>query len=458
MGRVPPLPRKVYTPGSGPQQVSSLPRKVYTPGSGPQQVSSPGRGRPKKPSTIKTTKKGKVYKPRKGIYRKNYTAENLEQAITAVKNKQMSLNDTSKLYQVQIIVKVFKKLLLGDNLASHISLEVINLCKEYDIEFVCLPPNSTDKMQPLDVGLFGPLKNTWRKQLKKYADLDPTAKLLQKTEFPRMLKELIEELKPKEHLPSAFEKCGLVPLNRQKVLERIPSILQTKEIAKNIDGVLLKKLQVRRFGEGKKKKPRGTKVPAGQSYTKDKEDGDEVEDEDEDQAEGEVDDVEEQNKGDEDENSCSEHDLLDTDLFDNIGERRIAGTYVVAVYEGEWFIAEVCKDQKQVKTGYTRLRYLVIKGVNCFSWGDKPDLHITLEEDIILSNVNPEPVTSRGYLGLKKKDHERVLSLMVLVYLSFHDFYIFDLRKCLIFSKFYDKKTYCGMLIQFLMVAKDNIR
>jgi hypothetical protein len=87
-----------------------------------------------------------------------------------------------------------KKLLIGDNLSSHISIEVINLCREHNIEFVCLPPNSTDKMQPLDVGLFGPMKNGWRKLLREYSARDPTANLLQKTLFPKMLKELVLSL------------------------------------------------------------------------------------------------------------------------------------------------------------------------------------------------------------------------------------------------------------------------
>jgi hypothetical protein len=82
-----------------------------------------------------------------------------------------------------------RKLLIGDNLASHISVEVISQCRDNNIQFVCLPPNSTDKMQPLDVGFFGPMKQAWRKQLKAYSDRSPSAKLLQKTEFPRMLKE-----------------------------------------------------------------------------------------------------------------------------------------------------------------------------------------------------------------------------------------------------------------------------
>jgi hypothetical protein len=81
-------------------------------------------------------------------------------------------------------------------------------------------------MQPFDVGIFGPMKSTWRSQLSKYADNDLAAKLLLKMEFPKMSKELLS-LNPKQHLPAAFEKCRLVPLNRNKVLERIPSIKET---------------------------------------------------------------------------------------------------------------------------------------------------------------------------------------------------------------------------------------
>lgn len=104
-----------------------------------------------------------------------------------------------------------KKLLLVDNLASHNSVEVVDLCKEHGIEFVCLPPNSTDKMQPLDVGIFGPMKSSWRKQLRKYQDQDPEAKLLKKTEFPAMLKELVEALNTKQHLPKGSVSKFIIP-------------------------------------------------------------------------------------------------------------------------------------------------------------------------------------------------------------------------------------------------------
>ncbi len=64
----------------------------------------------------------------------------------------------------------------------------------------------------------------------------------------------------------AFEKCGLFPINADKVLERIPSRERTEEIAANVDQILLKTLEVRRFDTGTKT-PRGPKVPAGRSYT-----------------------------------------------------------------------------------------------------------------------------------------------------------------------------------------------
>jgi hypothetical protein len=47
-----------------------------------------------------------------------------------------------------------------------------------------LPPlNSLDKIQPLDVGIFDPMNGAWRKQLKKYANMDSTAEFLKKAQF-----------------------------------------------------------------------------------------------------------------------------------------------------------------------------------------------------------------------------------------------------------------------------------
>ncbi len=49
--------------------------------------------------------------------------------------------------------------------------------------------------------------------------------------------------------------------------------------------------------------------------------------------------------------------------------------------------------------GYTQLAYMKIKVKNLFT---QP--HVTMEEDFVLKHVSPEPVNSRGCLGLSKKD------------------------------------------------------
>ena len=50
-----------------------------------------------------------------------------------------------------------KKVIIGDNLSSHFSIDVIRLCEEHNISFVCLVPNSTHLSQPLDVAFYAPL-------------------------------------------------------------------------------------------------------------------------------------------------------------------------------------------------------------------------------------------------------------------------------------------------------------
>ena len=310
-----------------------------------------------------------------------------------------------------------RKLMFGDNLSSHLSIEVIDLCRENQIEFVCLLPNSTDKLQPLDVGVFGPLKSKWKKQVQKYKNLDPKANLLQKTVFPAMLKELVADLNLENDLPHAFKKCGLVPFNPEKVKQLIPSVLKSHQIARDLDGVLADRLVIRRFGDGAKKRPRGKKVPAGQSYTARDED-EKSEEEREEEREAEREEEREAEREEEREEEAEEEAVSDEDDQELPDIDTGTGNHVVATYEGEWFLAEICRDQSKVATGYTRLKYMQIKGNNAFASPLRPDLHVTLNEDIILRRVVPEPVNQRGYLGLCKFDLKKVQIRMVLVYKS----------------------------------------
>jgi hypothetical protein len=215
-----------------------------------------------------------------------------------------------------------------------------------------------------------------------------------------MVKDLLQRVDAKRLLPEAFRKCGLAPLNRDEVLQRIPSILSSQQIAKHVDQQLVEKLEVRRFG-APKRKGRGPKIPAGQSYSA--------------QEEEEEDSPEEEDSSEEED---SNEELPDPEL--RPPTTKIPGTMVVAVYEGEWFIAEVMEEQERgVPGGYTRLKFMAIKGNNVFAWPNKEDRVITYNEDILLENIDPIPLNSRGHFGLNEKDLKRVQSWMVVVYCPF---------------------------------------
>lgn len=124
-------------------------------------------------------------------------------------------------------------LLLGDNLSSHINLKVLEACEENNVRFVCLPPNTTHIAQPLDVAYFGPMKRSWRKIMADWKNSKSGSKYstIPKDLFPSLLNKLLDSLEEKgKNLISGFEKCGISPLNREKLLSRLPSNNLTADI------------------------------------------------------------------------------------------------------------------------------------------------------------------------------------------------------------------------------------
>lgn len=114
------------------------------------------------------------------------------------------------------------KVMIGDNLTSHISPRVIQLCEQNNIRFICLPANSTHLTQPLDVAFFKPLKVAWRKVLTEYKQCISGSKktTLDKEDFPALLKKLMSQLEPnqRENLKSGFRKCSIYPIDVQELL------------------------------------------------------------------------------------------------------------------------------------------------------------------------------------------------------------------------------------------------
>lgn len=120
-----------------------------------------------------------------------------------------------------------KKVLVGDNLSSHINLEVMAECEANNIAFICLPPNATHLLQPLDVAYFRPMKIAWRSTLNewKHNVRGSRSSSVPKDQFPGLLKEMFQKMETNssQNLKSGFKKCGLCPLDRDVVLQRLPN-------------------------------------------------------------------------------------------------------------------------------------------------------------------------------------------------------------------------------------------
>lgn len=106
-----------------------------------------------------------------------------------------------------------RKVVIGDSLSSHFTSEVVQACEENNIAFLCLVPNSTHLLQPLDVGFFRPFKIAWRKIIADYKQKNPRTKGIPKSVFPELLKNSLSAM---DTIP-----CNvLLPIARQRMLKR----------------------------------------------------------------------------------------------------------------------------------------------------------------------------------------------------------------------------------------------
>ena len=102
------------------------------------------------------------------------------------------------------------KVLIGDNLASHFSIDVINVCLQNDVQFISFIPNITHLCQPLDIAIFRPTKVLWQQILQSWRSETRGKGTIPKETFPSFLKQLFVNLKS-ENLVSGFCACGIVP-------------------------------------------------------------------------------------------------------------------------------------------------------------------------------------------------------------------------------------------------------
>ncbi|XP_063218613.1 uncharacterized protein LOC134528877 [Bacillus rossius redtenbacheri] len=119
-----------------------------------------------------------------------------------------------------------QKVIICDNLTSHISLYVLRQCDKVKTKFICLPPNSTHILQPFDVSFFSPLKSHWRKLLHSWKQTKEGKKYttVTKQAFPELLHELLKANAPKasDNVRAGFRKTGIYPTDRRQPIGSLP--------------------------------------------------------------------------------------------------------------------------------------------------------------------------------------------------------------------------------------------
>ena len=117
------------------------------------------------------------------------------------------------------------RLLLCDGHDSHISAALSAYCLQHHIVLALLPPHSSHLLQPLDVGIFAPLKMAIsQRQTRLYRS---GFRHIQKVEWLEHYIEARNATIIEKNILSAWRGAGLFPENMFKVLHQLPDLNST---------------------------------------------------------------------------------------------------------------------------------------------------------------------------------------------------------------------------------------
>lgn len=102
---------------------------------------------------------------------------------------------------------------------------MIELAIEHDIHLYCLPPHTTHRLQPLDVGVFGPLQRRWEVRCDDIVEL--TGESIQIEDVVKEYLGVRVEAFLQKTILAAWTKAGIRPLN--------PSIFTSEDFAPSAD-------------------------------------------------------------------------------------------------------------------------------------------------------------------------------------------------------------------------------
>ena len=111
------------------------------------------------------------------------------------------------------------RLLILDDHESHDSLEFTTYCKENNIVILCMPAHSSHLLQPLDVGVFSPLKKAYGRQVEKL--MRNRINHITKLEFLPIFRAAYFEAITESNARGGFRGVGLVPFDPNVVISTL---------------------------------------------------------------------------------------------------------------------------------------------------------------------------------------------------------------------------------------------
>ena len=114
------------------------------------------------------------------------------------------------------------RVLISDGFDTHESLEVLTFCFEHNIILCRLPSHTSHKLQPCDVGVFGPLKTAYREQVEQLQRRGSNT--VNKEHFVLLYRRTREIALTARNIRSGWSGAGLFPFNPNRVLASMSAL------------------------------------------------------------------------------------------------------------------------------------------------------------------------------------------------------------------------------------------
>jgi hypothetical protein len=112
------------------------------------------------------------------------------------------------------------RVLISDGFGTHETLEVLEFCFANNITMCRLPSHTSHKLQPCDVGVFGPLKTAYRDEVERLCR--GGLETVSKEHFTSVYKPARETAITRRNITAAWAASGLFPFNPERALRKKP--------------------------------------------------------------------------------------------------------------------------------------------------------------------------------------------------------------------------------------------